>query len=45
VHFILTPDKLAAIGLDMNRFVPAGEYEIMVGKSSADVLRGTLLVK
>ncbi len=45
VKFILTPDKLAAIGLDMKRIVPTGAYEIMVGKSSVDVIRDTLIVK
>jgi beta-glucosidase len=45
VKFTLTPDKLAAIGLDMKRVVPTGAYEIMVGKSSVDVLRDTLIVK
>ncbi|RPI04552.1 MAG: beta-glucosidase [Ignavibacteriae bacterium] len=44
VKFTLTPDKLAAIGLDMKRTVPAGDYEIMVGKNSVDGLRDTLTV-
>ena len=44
VKFTLTPDKLAAIGLDMKRTVPAGAYEIMVGKSSVEVVRDTLTV-
>jgi beta-glucosidase len=42
VKFILTPDKLAAIGMDMKRFVPPGQYEIMVGKNSVEVLRDTV---
>jgi beta-glucosidase len=45
VKFTLTPDKLAAIGLDMKRIVPTGAYEIMVGKSSVDVMCDTLIVK
>jgi beta-glucosidase len=45
VHFSLTPDKLAAIGMDMKRTVPTGAYEIMIGKSSIDVMRDTLMVK
>jgi beta-glucosidase len=45
VRFLLTPDKLAAIGLDMKRNVPPGDFEIMVGKNSVDVLRDTLIVK
>ena len=45
VHFRLTPDKLAAIGMEMKRIVPTGVYEILAGKSSVDVLCDTLIVK
>jgi beta-glucosidase len=45
VKFTLTSDKLAAIGLDMKRIVPTGKYEIMVGKSSVDVVYDTLIVQ
>ena len=45
VHFKLTPDKLAAIGMEMKRTVPTGAYEIFAGKSSVDVLCDTLIVK
>jgi beta-glucosidase len=45
IKFTLTPDKLAAIGLNMKRIVPTGAYEIMVGKSSVDVMCDTLIVK
>ncbi|MGA3286963.1 MAG: glycoside hydrolase family 3 N-terminal domain-containing protein [Bacteroidota bacterium] len=45
VHFSLTPDKLAAIGMDMKRTVPTGAYEILVGKSSVDVKCDTFIVK
>ncbi len=45
VSFALSPDKLAALGLDMKRRVPAGTYAIMVGKNSAEVLSDTLRVE
>ncbi len=45
VHFKLTPDKLAAIGMEMKRSVPAGAYEILAGKSSVEVLCDTLIVR
>jgi beta-glucosidase len=45
VHFALTPDKLAVIGMDMKRIVPTGAYEILAGKSSTDVLCDTLIVR
>ena len=45
VHFRLTPDKLAAIGMDMKRTVPTGAFEIFVGKNSVDLLRDTIIVK
>ncbi|MCX6122873.1 MAG: glycoside hydrolase family 3 C-terminal domain-containing protein [Ignavibacteriales bacterium] len=45
MRFTLTLDKLAAIGFDMKRIVPAGAYEIMVGKNSLDVVRDTLIVQ
>jgi beta-glucosidase len=45
VHFTLTPDKLAAIGMEMKRTVQTGAFEIFVGKNSVDVLRDTLIVK
>jgi beta-glucosidase len=45
VHFSLTPDKLAAIGMDMKRTVPTGAYEILAGKSSEDVIRDTIIVR
>jgi len=45
LKFILTPDKLAAIGLDMKRIVPTGQYEIMIGKNSVDVLRGNFRIE
>lgn len=45
VRFLLTPDKFAIFGIDMKRFVPKGEYEIMVGKNSSEVLKDTLRVE
>jgi beta-glucosidase len=45
VMFPLTPDKLAAIGLDMKRRVPPGIYAVMVGKNSLEVLSDTLKVE
>jgi len=45
VTFTLTPDKLAALGLDMRRRVPPGAFQIMVGKNSMEFLSDTLMVK
>ncbi|MBN1951017.1 MAG: glycoside hydrolase family 3 C-terminal domain-containing protein [Bacteroidales bacterium] len=45
VTFLITPEKLQALDLDMKRTVQAGEFEIMVGKSSVDVLKDVLVVK
>ena len=35
VTFTITPDKLAFYGLDMKRIVEPGQFDIMVGASSA----------
>jgi len=45
VAFTLTPEKLAALGLDLRPVVQPGDFEIMVGRSSADTLKATLTVK
>ena len=45
VTFIITLEKLKAFDLDMKRVVQPGEFEIMVGKSSVDVLKDILTVK
>ena len=45
VTFTLTPEKLAALGMDMKPFVQPGDFEIMVGRSSVDYLKATLTVK
>jgi beta-glucosidase len=44
VIFSLSPDKLEAFDINMKRMVPAGDYAIMVGKSSMDYLSDTLTV-
>jgi beta-glucosidase len=44
VTFALTPDKLEAFDLQMKRRVQPGDFEILVGKSSVDVLKSTLRV-
>jgi len=44
VTFTLTPDKLESYDLQMQRTVAPGEYEILVGKSSVDVLKTMLRV-
>lgn len=45
VKFTITPDKLEAYDLDMKRVVQPGDFEIMVGKNSVEVLADTLTVK
>jgi beta-glucosidase len=45
VRFTVTPDKLEAYDLDMHRTVVPGDYEIMVGGSSADVTKQVLHVE
>ena len=45
VTFDLTPDKLAAFDLQMQRTVPPGNFEILVGRSSVDVLKAALQVE
>jgi beta-glucosidase len=42
VKFVLTPEKLQAYDLDMRRTVQRGAYEVLVGGSSADVLKARL---
>ncbi len=44
VTFDLTPDKLEAFDLKMQRTVQPGDFEILVGKSSVEVLKATLRV-
>lgn len=45
VKFIITPDKLDAVGMDMKRVLQPGDFEIMVGKNSVDLLVKSLVVK
>ena len=45
VAFTLTPDKLEAYDMSMRRTVQPGEIEVLVGGSSADVLRAKLRVE
>jgi len=45
VSFELTPDKLEAYDLAMQRTVVPGDFEIQVGRSSADVLSARLSVR
>ncbi len=45
VAFDLTPDKLEAYDLKMQRTVQPGNFEILVGKSSSEFLKGTLRVE
>jgi beta-glucosidase len=45
VTFTLTPQKLAALGLDMKPVVVPGDFEIMVGRSSAEYLKTALTVR
>jgi beta-glucosidase len=45
VTFLVTPDKLEFFNIDMKRVVEPGDFEIMIGKSSVDLLSGILRVK
>jgi beta-glucosidase len=45
VKFIITPDKLEAFDLEMKRVVQPGEFEIMVGTNSMDLLTDTFRVR
>ncbi len=45
VQFALSREKLEAYDLDMKRVVQPGDFEIMVGGSSTDLLSDTLTVR
>ena len=45
VTFVLSPGKLAALGMDMKPVVQPGDFDVMVGRSSADYLKATLTVR
>ncbi|HMD60534.1 MAG TPA: glycoside hydrolase family 3 C-terminal domain-containing protein, partial [Opitutaceae bacterium] len=44
VTFTLGPDKLESYDISMRRTVQPGDFEVLVGKSSSDVLRARLRV-
>jgi len=45
VTFALTPDKLEAWDITMHRTVQPGDFEVLVGRSSADVAKASLRVE
>ena len=46
VEFVLTPDDLSLLNREMKRVVEPGDFEVMVGRSSDDILaRGHFEVK
>jgi beta-glucosidase len=46
VEFVLTPDDLSLLNREMRRVVETGMFEVMVGRSSDDILaRGHFEVK
>jgi glycosyl hydrolase family 3/fibronectin type III domain protein len=45
VSFTLTPDKLEAYDINMRRTVEPGDFEVLVGRSSADVMKTVLKVE
>ncbi len=44
VKFIITPDKLEAYDLEIKRVVQPGDFEIMVGKNTMELLTDTLKI-
>jgi beta-glucosidase len=45
IRFLLTPEQLAAPDMNMHRVVQPGDFEIMAGGSSTQLLKETLRVK
>jgi beta-glucosidase len=45
VTFSLTPDKLEAYDIAMLRNVQPGDFDVLVGRSSVDLLKATLKVE
>jgi beta-glucosidase len=45
VRFVVPPEKLSFLNIDMQRVVEPGVFEIMVGRSSADYLSADLVVQ
>ncbi len=44
VSFLITPDKLQYYGLGMKRLVEPGDFEVQIGRSSAEYLKDTFEV-
>ncbi len=44
VHFTLDKEKLESVGMNMKRVVQPGDFEVMVGANSEDVLKTKLTV-
>ncbi len=45
VTFTLTPDKLESYDINMRRTVEPGDFDVLVGKSSVEFLKGSLKVE
>lgn len=45
VEFMITPDMLKFTGLEMKPVLEAGDYEVMVGTSSADIQKAAFRLK
>jgi len=45
VEFTLGPDELSLLNQDMKRVVEPGDFKIMVGGNSVDLIEATLTVK
>jgi beta-glucosidase len=45
VTFVITREKLEAFGMDIKRIVQPGDFEIMVGRNSEDLLKAVLRIK
>jgi beta-glucosidase len=45
VNFTITPEKLQALDLEMKRVIQPGEFEILIGKNSVEVLKEILTIK
>ena len=45
VSFLITPEKLEAFNIDMERKVQPGDFAIMVGRNSMDFLSDTITVR
>ena len=45
VTFSIDPSKLSFWNLEMNYVVEPGQFDVMIGKSSAEYIKGTLTVE